>query len=103
MWRSSPIRLVVLALVCLSLSACGGSKKISDEDFKKAKSNMSETDVVAALGKPSETSEADSALGKMKIMIWQGEGDKGYMVSFLDGKAMMTMSSDMKTIKAKGK
>src|SRR5262245_39971466 len=99
MWQRRSVRVVALAVVCLVLPACSGSRKINDEDFRKAKNNMTEAEVLEALGKPSESSETDSPLGKMKIMVWQGEGDKGYMVSFQIGKSMMTMSSDMKNLK----
>jgi hypothetical protein len=82
------IRNVVLAAgLCLCLSACGG-KSFTDEDFKKVKSGMTEAEVVEILGKPDDSKEQDSPLGKTKGCSWKSNG-KTYSVAFIDGKVFL--------------
>jgi hypothetical protein len=100
-----PIRAAVVGL-CLALSGCGGSK-ITKANADKITTGMTEQQVTKILGAPSESSEAEVPdLGAMfgsggdvpglpkkaKQAAWK-EGEKGVVVTFMDGKVAQTMAT----------
>lgn len=92
-------QLLVLALACLLVPACGGGKKITLEDFQKVQGGMSEPEVVALLGAPTEAKETASPLGNSKMMAWRS-GDQTYLVTLLDGKVIMANANGQVTLAA---
>ncbi len=78
---------MVALVLCLGLTACG-ENKVTQENFKKLKNEMKESEVTKIMGPPTETKEEDVPLfGKAKVSIWKS-GDNVISVFFIDDKAI---------------
>ena len=64
---------VLLSVVIAALFlGCGGSTRITKENFEKIKENMTRPEVVAILGEPTAQETVAEANGKKKIgFVWQ--------------------------------
>jgi hypothetical protein len=110
-WATQFGLLAVATALCLTLSGCGGSGKISKANADKIKAGMTESEVTAILGAPTENVEAKmpdmSALmpggmkmpgmkmpgmGGIKSSVWK-DGDRVITVSFMEGKVMTTATT----------
>jgi hypothetical protein len=87
-------RLAGIAAVCLLIPACGS--KISKENFEKVKTDMTEAEVVAIMGPPTQAVEAPAAGQGMiaKVLHWK-LGNDVFMVTILNGKVQMKGSWGM--------
>jgi hypothetical protein len=74
--------LVMVALLCLCVSACGS--KLTSENFMKIKPGMTEKEVTDILGDPKEKKDAE---GGTKEYIWES-GKNKVEVKFKDGKVV---------------
>lgn len=74
-------------VIAALLAGCGGSSKITKENFEKIKEGMTEAEVVAILGKPAGT-EAVAEFNGKKIpgSVWQERGIKIIAAFSTDGK-----------------
>ena len=67
----SLFRLLLVALFVFQLAACGS--KITEENYAKIENGMTEEEVVAILGKPTERSSAGIGSLTTTGLVWQGE------------------------------
>jgi predicted Abi (CAAX) family protease len=75
--------LTALLIFALGLSGCGASK-ISKENFDKIQTGMSQGEVQAILGEPTESSSVDVALFSGTTSTWK-EGDTAITIQFVNG------------------
>jgi hypothetical protein len=78
--------LLLCFTVCLVVVGCGS--KVSEDNYKKIKAGMTEAEVQAVLGNPTETAEAKGT----KTQTWK-HGDDTITVSYADGKVLAALSS----------
>jgi hypothetical protein len=78
------------------LSGCGNN--VTKENFNKIKDGMSEKDVIAILGSPTES---QSGVGG-KVSTWK-DGDKFIAITFLNDKVVARIWSDGKSMPEFGK
>jgi hypothetical protein len=80
--------LLVVAVVLVLVFALGGSGKVTQENYAKLKPGMTESEVVAILGRPTETLDGVT-LGfggsSGKTMVWK-DGLNSITVIFANGK-----------------
>ena len=76
----------VMLMTMFGVVGCGGGKEFTPEQFATIKAGMTEPEVIAVLGKPSETIES---LGTRRL-FW-AKSDKYYSISFTDGKVVAPM------------
>ncbi len=74
---------VLPVLACLLISAC--SSKITAENFGKIQTGMSQQEVVAVLGEPTQSNAFDIAGLSGATATWQ-EGDTAISIQFFNGK-----------------
>jgi outer membrane protein assembly factor BamE (lipoprotein component of BamABCDE complex) len=78
--------LIALVVVCVGLAACAVSK-INQENFDKIKTGMSQGEVQAILGEPTESSSVDMAVFSGTASTWK-RGDITITVQFVNGKVV---------------
>jgi hypothetical protein len=85
---NSPRKLVlaVAVLFALGLLACGASR-ITSENFVKIQTGMTQAEVQAILGKPTESSGFDVAGFSGATSTWRG-GGVTITVQFVNGKVV---------------
>ncbi|MDI6852172.1 MAG: outer membrane protein assembly factor BamE [Deltaproteobacteria bacterium] len=81
-WR---ILSVLLALALITASC--GENKISKANFDKIKTGMTEAEVQAILGPPTESSGVDVAVFAGTTSVWK-KGDTVISVQFVNGKVI---------------
>ena len=85
--RLSQLRAVALGMViCMSLVSCSGSK-ISQENFGKIQTGMSQAQVTAILGEATESSSVDVAVFSGTVSKWKA-GDVTITIQFVNGKVV---------------
>jgi hypothetical protein len=76
------IRAALAVIAIVALAACS---KVTEDNFAKIRDGMSEQEVIALLGKPSESSSI-SVLGLSGTASKWVEGDAAITVQFVNGK-----------------
>lgn len=95
-FRSVCLRcLAVLAVTCsLFLAGCGS--RVSKGNYDKINTGMTEEQVKAVMGEPTESKSTGAALPGMAVsakeLTWK-DGDKTITVSILNGKVMTKASN----------
>jgi hypothetical protein len=77
------LRTTVVALAAVLLAACGS--KVSAENFERIRTGMTQKDVVAILGEPTETSAISIAGLSGGMATWR-DGNTEISVQFLNDK-----------------
>lgn len=77
------MRLTILAVLALLLAACGS--KISAENFERIQNGMTQKEVVALLGEPTETNSVSIGGLSGGMATWR-EGNTAISVQFLNDK-----------------
>lgn len=77
------LRLLLLGTAALLLAACGS--KISAENFERIQPGMSQKEVVAILGEPTETSAVSVAGLSGGMATWR-DGNTTISIQFLNDK-----------------
>jgi len=83
---------VLLSVVIAALVlGCGGSTRITKENFEKLKTQMSKPEVVAILGDPTGQEIVAEANGKKKIgLVWQERRTKIVLAFSADEKLIFS-------------
>jgi hypothetical protein len=81
--RCSRLARGALILATLLLAACGA--KISAENFERIQDGMTQKEVIAILGEPTETSSVNIAGVSGGMATWK-DGSTAISVQFLNGK-----------------
>jgi hypothetical protein len=76
---------VLLSMLTVSLTGCGGHKDFTPDDFKKVQKDTPEDKVKEVLGKPFDSVEANG----MKWTWWK-VGDKYYRIITKEGRVTET-------------
>ncbi len=85
--HSSKLRLLsALAVVALCLLACAGSK-INKENFDKIQTGMTQAEVQAILGEPTESESVDVTVFSGTASKWKYE-DTTITIQFVNGKVV---------------
>ena len=79
-------RTILLPATLLLLSAC--DSKLSEENFDQIENGMPREDVIALLGKPTETSSLELAGVSGTSAVWD-DGSKRITVQFINNKVRM--------------
>ena len=79
------VRLASIALLSTALAGCGGS--VSQSNYDKVQTGMTEDQVTSVLGAGKEQSGGGIAGMSAKILMWQ-DGNKSITVSFMNGKVV---------------
>lgn len=80
--RDIPSRIAAAMLLALALAACNN---VTPENYARIKDGMTEAEVIAILGKPTETSSL-SVLGMTGTSSTWAGGGHSIMIQFVDGK-----------------
>ncbi len=87
-WRTRKLALLlVAALTIISLTACLERTRINAANFEKIKTGMSQTEVMAILGEPTESSSLDIAVFAGTNSVWKYQ-DTTIAVQFVNGKVV---------------
>ncbi len=84
--RSPQLRLISAAVVALCLLACAGSK-INKENFDKIKTGMTQGEVQAILGPPTESESVDVAVSSGTASKWRWK-DITITIQFVNSKVI---------------
>src|SRR5262249_8519657 len=79
----------VVLISCLSV----GDRKFTPEKFRTVRAGMTDQEVIDLLGRPSAAVDAGNALFGSKTLRWSTSRGQ-YTIVLLNGKVMMTASSD---------
>jgi len=77
--------LAVVAVLAVWLAGCG--TRITKENFDKIQTGMTQAEVQAILGEPTESSSVDLALFSGTTSTWRA-GDTTIAVQFVNGKVV---------------
>jgi len=97
-WVGRACVVAVLIAALLAVTGCGGGK-VSKENKDKIKNGMTESEVEAILGKPTESSEKEIEMmgvkAKVKVAVWK-DGDKHITLTYdKDNKVQSIASSGL--------
>jgi hypothetical protein len=82
--------LILLLAVCVfgSLCLCSCSNRLTQENFDKVRTGMSEAEVKAILGEPTEAKSVDIGIFSGTTSTWKGKGVT-ITIQFVNGKVML--------------
>jgi outer membrane protein assembly factor BamE (lipoprotein component of BamABCDE complex) len=86
-WSRKLALVLAAALITVALAACGEKSRINAENFEKVRTGMSQTEVRAILGEPTESSSVDVAVFAGANSIWKWQ-DTTIAVQFVNGKVI---------------
>jgi hypothetical protein len=85
---------VLCLLISLVLLSCGGGT-VNQENFDKIHTGMTQAQVTAILGEPTEASSVDLAVFSGTVSKWV-QGDATISIQFVNGKVMAKQFSKAK-------
>jgi hypothetical protein len=83
---ASKLSLLVLLVFSIALTACESSR-INQENFDKVKTGMTQAEVQAILGPPTESSSADFAVFSGTASTWKWQ-DITITIQFVNGQVI---------------
>jgi outer membrane protein assembly factor BamE (lipoprotein component of BamABCDE complex) len=86
--------LIVIVLLSWCLAACGSSR-LSQENFDKIHTGMTQAEVIAILGEPTESSSVDVAVFSGTASTWKKDGTT-ITIQFANGKVVAKQFSKEK-------
>ena len=89
--------LAVIVLFSLSLAACGASR-LTQENFDKIRTGMTQAEVTAILGEPTESSSVDVAVFSGTASTWKKDGTT-ITIQFANSKVVAKQFSKEKNLK----
>ena len=87
----------VIVLFSLGLAACGSSR-LTQENFDKIRTGMTQAEVAAILGEPTESSSVDVAVFSGTASTWKKDGTT-ITIQFANGKVVAKQFSTEKNVK----
>ncbi|RJR42814.1 MAG: outer membrane protein assembly factor BamE [Deltaproteobacteria bacterium] len=89
--------LTVIVLFSFYLAACGSSR-LTQENFDKIHTGMTQAEVTAILGEPTESSSVDVAVFSGTASTWKKDGTI-ITIQFANGKVVAKQFSKEKTVR----
>ena len=89
--------LTVIALFSLCLAACD-SLRLTQENFDKIRTGMTQAEVTAILGEPTESSSVDVAVFSGTASTWRKDGVV-ITIQFANGKVVAKQFSKEKNVR----
>jgi outer membrane protein assembly factor BamE (lipoprotein component of BamABCDE complex) len=89
--------LTVIVVFSLCLAACGSSR-LTQENFDKIHTGMTQAEVAAILGEPTESSSVDVAVFSGTASTWKKDGTT-ITIQFANGKVVAKQLSKEKNVK----